>query len=138
MAYETATLTGANAYNLTGLQRGYAGTTPAAHSSGAPFARLDSAVLPYNLPSPWIGVTLYFKFQSFNVFGGGAQSLASCTAYAYTPTGASALGPVTQALQIGTSLDFGNVTSPITEADDWGPYVTNAPIAVIDLGNVTS
>jgi hypothetical protein len=137
-AYETATLTGPNAYNLTGLQRGYAGTTPAAHSTGASFVRLDSAVVPYNLPGPWIGVPLYFKFQSFNVFGGGTQSLASCTAFAYTPTGASELGPVTQALQIGTSLDFGGVTSSFTETDDWGANVAIAPIAFIDLGNVTS
>ena len=44
LGYETATLTTANAYNLTGLARGLGGSSPAAHSSGAPFARLDGAV----------------------------------------------------------------------------------------------
>jgi len=80
IAYESAALTGAHAYNLTGLQRGLYGTAPAAHSAGAQFARLDGAVVAYDLPSNFIGQTLYLKFQSFNVFGHGAQSLADCAA----------------------------------------------------------
>jgi hypothetical protein len=137
MAYESATLTGANAYNLTGLQRGFAGATPASHASGAAFARLDSAVVQYNLPDTWIGVPLYFKFQSFNVFGAGVEDLSACTAYAYTPNGSGALGPVTQALLVGTNLDFGDVRSSATETDDWGSATVSA-VAEIDLGNVTS
>ena len=138
LAYETATLTGTNAYNLTGLQRGYAGAAAAAHVTGAAFARLDSAVVSYDLPETWIGVTLYFKFQSFNVFGSGLQNLATCAAYSYTPSGAGALGPVTQALQIGTALDYGAVITPATETDDWGANVTTTPFAIVDLGNVNS
>lgn len=137
LAYETATLTGAAAYNVTGLARGLNGSTAAAHSIGAPFARLDTAIVQFDLPSNWIGVPLYFKFQSFNVFGGGLQDLSTCAVYNYTPTGASSLGPVTQALQIGTSLDFGSVSAPITEFDDWGTALS-ATIAAVDLGNVTS
>ena len=136
LAYETATLTGANAYNLTGLERGLQGSTPAAHSAGAPFARLDSAVVQYDLPQSWIGVPLYFKFQSFNAFGAGVQDLSTCTAYTYTPTGAGTLGPVTAALQLGTALDFGSVTAAVTENDDWGN--STASTASVDLGNVTS
>jgi len=137
LAYENAALSGANAYNLTGLQRGYAGTPPAAHAAGAAFARLDSAVVKYDLPDTWIGVTLYFKFQSFNVFGAGAQDLSTCAVYSYAPTGASSIGPVTQALMIGTNLDFGLVSSPAVESDDWGT-VAAAVFASVDLGNVTS
>jgi hypothetical protein len=137
LAYQNATLTGANAYNLTGLQRGFAGTTPTAHAAGAGFARLDSAVVKYGLPDTWIGATLYFKFQSFNVFGAGAQPLSSCAVYSYAPTGASSLGPVTQALQIGTNLDFGLASAPALEAEDWGS-VTVAAFASVDLGNATS
>jgi hypothetical protein len=137
LAYESATLAGANAYSLRGLQRGFAGTTGAAHMAGAPFARLDSAVAKYDLPDTWIGVPLYFKFQSFNVFGAGVEELSACIAYAYTPNGSGALGPVTQALLVGTNLDFGAVTDIATETDDWGG-VTVSTIAEIDLGNVTS
>jgi hypothetical protein len=135
LAYELATLTAANAYNLTGLQRGFAGTTPAAHASNAPFARLDSAVVKYNLPSTWIGVTLYFKFQSFNAFGAGVQDLSTCSPYSYTPSGTGAIGPVTQALLIGTTLDFGNASSAVSETDNWGNVIVAATTS-IDLGNV--
>jgi len=136
LAYAVATLTGTNAYNLTRLQRGFGGSAPAAHASGASFARLDDAVVKYDLPPAWIGVPLYFKFQSFNVFGGGVQDLSTCTAYSYTPNGSGSLGPVTQALQIGTPLDFGSVTAAVTESDDWGS-ATVAPTASVDLGSVT-
>ena len=109
----------------------------AAHPSAASFARLDGAVVKYTLPSNYIGQTLYFKFQSFNVFGAGVQNVSTCAAYVYTPTGAGALGPVAAALAVGTPLDFGLVTATVAESDDWGnttsPYVTS-----IDLGNLTS
>jgi hypothetical protein len=137
IAYETAALTGTNAYNLTGLQRGFADTSPAAHSTGAAFARLDSAIVKYDLPATWIGVPLYFKFQSFNVFGAGVQDLSTVAVYAYTPTGAGAIGPATQALQIGTSLDYGVVTANVTDSEDWGFGVATAPTVFIDLGSVT-
>jgi len=137
LAYESATLTGPHAYTLSSLQRGYGGTTGAAHASGAQFFRLDSAVIKYDLPSTWIGVELYLKFQSFNVFGGGLQDLSSCTAYPYAPTGNGQLGPVSEALLIGTNLDFGNVTSAVSESDSWG-NVTSPPVANVDLGSVTS
>ncbi|MDE3176407.1 MAG: phage tail protein [Pseudomonadota bacterium] len=136
ISYQNATLTGANAYNVTGLQRGFAGSVAAAHAVGAPFARLDSAVVKYDLPANWIGVALYFKFQSFNVFGAGVQDLSTCAVYNYTPTGASSLGPITLALQIGTSLDFGSVTAPVMQADDWGSVYPGAATVSIDLGAV--
>ena len=45
------------------------------------FARLDNAFFTYPYDQSRIGDTVYLKFQSFNVFGGGMQSLADCTAY---------------------------------------------------------
>ncbi len=79
---------------------------------------------------------LYFKFQSFNVFGGGLEDLSSCAIYSYTPNGAGALGPVTSALAAGIALDFGMVSDPVAESDDWGT-VSGPVSAVIDLGNLT-
>jgi hypothetical protein len=137
LAYESATLTGANAYNLTGLQRGLDGTPPGAHATGAAFTRLDTAIVKYDLPTGYVGQTLYLKFQSFNIFGAGLQSLATCTAYTYTPTGDGSLGPVARTLAAGTSLDYGSVEGIVSETDDFGdltsPYVTT-----IDLGNLGS
>jgi hypothetical protein len=138
LAYQSATLTGSNAYNLTGLQRGLSGSKAAAHVSGAPFVRLDTAVVQYTLPASWVGVPLYFKFPSFNVFGAGVQDLSTCAVYAYTPSGAGTLGPVTQALIVGTNLDFGSVVAPVSQTEDWGFGVAAAPAAAVDLGAVAS
>jgi hypothetical protein len=88
LAYETPTLTGSNAYNITGLFRGLYGTTAAAHASGVQFARLDSAIFTYDIQKSAVGSTLYFKFESFNIYGSGAQLISACTAYPYVVTGA--------------------------------------------------
>ena len=61
VAYENATLTGGNAYSLTGLARGLSGSAPAYHSTGAPFARLDGAIVKYDLPANLVGQTHLFQ-----------------------------------------------------------------------------
>jgi hypothetical protein len=135
LAYATATLTGANAYNLTYLYRGLYGTTAAAHSSSAPFTRIDGVIFEYPLPAPYIGVELYLKFQSFNIFGRAVEDLSECTVYTYTPTGAGLpIGPVTQALLLGMNLDFGLVSSAVSETDQWGIVTDGILLASVDLG----
>jgi Putative phage tail protein len=134
LAYETATLVSGNAYNLTGLARGLGGSTPAAHSTGAPFARVDGAVIQYTLPANFAGQTLYLKFQSFNVFGGGAEDLSTCAVYTFVASAALA-DPIFAQLQTGFALDLGQVTAAATLADDFGS-VTVAPISSLDLGSV--
>ena len=135
VAYESATLTGASAYALTGLQRGAYGTAPAAHAIGAPFARLDDAVVSYDLPANYVGVKLYLKFQSINVFGAGWQSLADCVAYSYTPSGVGGLpGPIAAQLAGGASLDLGAVVLIPALADDFGAVASSAVVGALDLG----
>ena len=114
------------------------GTAGAAHASGAAFARLDNAVVKYNLPASAVGQNLYFKFQSFNIFGGGVEALSGCAVYTYQPTGAGEIGPVASALAAGTAMDWGHVAGDsISEEDDFG--TVEAPVySVIDLGNCTS
>ena len=120
LSYETATLTSASNYSLTTLYRGLYGTAIAAHSSGAPFARLDNTVFKYDLPSQYINMELYVKLQSFNVFGGGVQDLSTCAVYTYTPTGNAAEHPVAEAMLVGSSLDFGLTTGAVSTMDDFG------------------
>ena len=134
IAYENATLTGTNVYNLTGLARALSGSSGAYHSSGAPFARLDGAVVKYSLPANLVGVTLYFKFQSFNVFGGGLQDLSTCAVYVFTPAG-TVSDPIAAQLLSGIPLDLGQVIAAPTLADDFG-QVTAAVSGVVDLGQV--
>ena len=83
IAFQTATLTGTLAYQLSYLRRGGYGSQPQAHVSNDVFVRIDEAIfrLPYDQGKR--GNTVYFKFLSFNVFGGAMESLASVTAYSH-------------------------------------------------------
>ncbi len=132
-AYETATLTGPNAYNLTFLERGLYGSPATSHASNAPFARLDDLIFKYSLPSAFVGVTIYLKFASFNIFGQAVQDLSTCTAYAYTPVGSGTLGPVAKALAVGSNLDLGSIATTPNETDGFG-LVTDPYATSIDLG----
>jgi sugar lactone lactonase YvrE len=68
------------------------------HPNGTRFAFLNPAdssqpgVLRMVIPPSLIGVKLYFKFPSFNVFGGGLETLSEAVAYPYTPTGVVSSG----------------------------------------------
>ncbi|WP_428493654.1 phage tail protein [Rhodopila sp.] len=86
-AYQTATLTGANTYDLTYLRRGMYGTTASSHASGSQFARLDDAIFVYGYDKSQIGQTIYVKLLSFNLFQAGEQSLADVEPYSYTIQG---------------------------------------------------
>jgi hypothetical protein len=133
LSYETATLTGANAYSLAGLARGLGGSASTSHPSGAAFARIDGAVIKYNLPANLIGCTLYFKFQSFNVFGGGLQDLSTCVVYTCTPTGAGVVDPIAAQLASGIGLDLGQISTTAAVLDDFGS-VAGATLGSLNLG----
>ena len=130
LAYESATLTGANAYALTGLQRGLYGAAGAAHAAGASFARLDQAIVAYDLPANFIGRRLYFKFQSFGL---GAEDLSTCEAFAFTPLGFSVGSPIATQLSGGVPLDLGAADAAPTLADDFGALL-GAVSGALDLG----
>lgn len=100
MAYNSATLTAPEAYtlNATGagneLRRGVYGAPSAGmgmdHPPHSPFAFLapsGGGIARINMDPAWIGVKLYFKFPTYNSFGGSLQPLSDCAAYTYTPTG---------------------------------------------------
>jgi hypothetical protein len=50
LAFQTATLTGAAAYNLTTLARALRGSTDGSHASGAPFVRCDETIVRIPFP----------------------------------------------------------------------------------------
>ncbi|ACB96296.1 phage tail protein [Beijerinckia indica] len=129
-AYATATLTGPNAYALTTLVRGLYGTDIAAHAAGVAFTRVDDSLFKYTLPASSIGQTISLKFQSFNIFGGGVQDLSECATYTYQPQGNGARGPVTSALLLGTSLDYGFVADSLGEVDDFGGLTETSPLRI--------
>lgn len=87
--FQTATLTGTNQYNLTGLARGAYRSLPAPRvANQAQFVRVDSSIAKSEPLQPsQVGAKLFFKFTSFNVYGGGEQALADVAEYSYTPAG---------------------------------------------------
>jgi hypothetical protein len=99
MTYAVAQLTAANKYTLkaTGgnhLRRCVFGApqplNDVDHPMGSRWAFLNPlgvGIFKINMDPRWIGVALKFKFAAFNIFGGGQQALADCTAYTYTPSG---------------------------------------------------
>lgn len=81
MAYQTATLTGPGAYNLTTLRRARYGSVQAGHASGTKFARIDASIFRMPYDPGMIGRTAYFKFLSFNAYGGGLEDISGATVY---------------------------------------------------------
>lgn len=88
MAYQTATLTGGNAYALTGLRRGLYDSRQLARGTTTPFVRVDSAIVKSDpLDLAMIGQGIFFKFCSYNVYGGSLQTLAEVEHYYHVING---------------------------------------------------
>lgn len=141
VSFEDAALTGANAYNLTDVWRGYYRTTMGAHLSNAQFARLDENIFRYALPREYVGIPLKFKFQSYNIWSLGAQDISGLTEYNYTPSGEGfkIAPPGTPTLTFaartqadGTNIIRGTVTLSTPSA---GPYLDHYDVeTTIDAG----
>jgi len=100
VAFRFATLTGLNQYDLFSpvspatvpfLRRGLYGSTQGA-SDGDRFVVCDNRIYRQKISAEDIGKTMYFKFQSFNVFNDGLEDLADVTAYSLTITEPLSLG----------------------------------------------
>lgn len=103
ISFQTATLTGTNAYNLTGLYRGLYGTSPGSHLSGAKWAKCDSSVFRYAIPSAQVGVLLYVKLVSYNQWGGGLRQISAETAYTFTPTLQTLPAPISVTVAVAST-----------------------------------
>ncbi len=94
LAYQDATPTGANSYNLTTLNRGGYGTTPQSAPSGSTFVRIDQGIFRILFTQDRIGQVLFIKLVNFNHYGAGPQTLASVSPYAYTIQGTALVSPL--------------------------------------------
>jgi hypothetical protein len=97
--------------------------------------RVDDRIAKSGAIDPvMIGRTMYFKFTSFNLWGGGQQTLDAVTAWPYVITGSMAgLQP-----QPGTALLRLSPASTIVQADavggvlDWSPAASVATVLASD------
>lgn len=96
VSYANAVLTGPNAYGLSYMVRGAFGTEDEIvdHPSGSRFARLDNAIFKFPYQQAYIGTTLYFKFCSFNIYGGGLQTLDEVGDFPYVVQGTALTSPL--------------------------------------------
>ncbi len=88
VAYTTAALVSAGRYDLTLTQRGAYRSVVNAHAAADQFVRIDSSVAKSGpLDLSLIGKTIFFKFTSFNVYGGAEETVDTVTAVPYLITG---------------------------------------------------
>ncbi|TAK97550.1 MAG: hypothetical protein EPO08_21160, partial [Rhodospirillaceae bacterium] len=102
MSYETATLASQYNYSLSYLVRAAYGTQISAHFAGGTFLRLDNEVFKFPFNPSQIGKTIYLKFQSFNIFEGGIQSLANVQPYTYVIQGTALASSLPQVANLRT------------------------------------
>lgn len=102
-SYQTATLTGANAYSLTGVLRARQSTTAASHLSGAEVIRLNENVFTHPLAYSRLGQTLYVKLVSFNKVGGAKQDISLLSSYSFAIPSAPAILPAPTSVTIAIS-----------------------------------
>jgi hypothetical protein len=114
VSYTTATLTNPYRYNLTGyLRRGQMNTPIAAHSPAAPFIRLDAAIYQFPFFAVQAGVSVWVKFQSFNLWGEALTPLSSCVPYSVVPYPQGSRAPSSAAwTAVGTVLSNNGVSTP--------------------------
>lgn len=100
LSYQTAELLSNGNWKLSGLIRGQFGSEPKNHEKGDRIVRCDETLLRSGLANKYIGKTVYFKFTSFNIFGGMEQSLADVQAYSYKPKSVQIPPPDVEVLNV--------------------------------------
>lgn len=140
ISYQTATLLDTSKYALsTYIRRGLYNTPILDHIAGSPFLRIDQGVfrLPY-APSD-IGKTLYLKFVSYNVWGGGIENLDSVAAYPIVVPQPPVPPNVANfaVVQVGTAVSFSwdAVNYPLVALA--GYYIGYAPRGETDWSRYT-
>ena len=109
ISYQTATLTGTNLYTLSNLRRGVYGTTIADHNPGTQFLRIDDAVFKYQFAQEKIGLPIYIKLTSFNIYGAGEQGLEDVLPYTYKITGWALNSPLPNVQGLSSYYENNNV-----------------------------
>lgn len=133
LAYGTVAVNSHDAFSsdLTYLRRGLYGSAIASHTTGAPFAAITPAnMLKIDLPAAYVGVLIYLKLASFNIFGSGAEDISSVTRYEYTPLGVaySIAPPTSPALVITTAPGATSIAMTLTWIASVGPNLGSGEV----------
>lgn len=121
VAYENAVLTGLQNYNLTTLRRGAYGSLPSAHLTGGVFVAIDKNVIKFPYLQKLIGTTVYFRFPSFNIKGGGSQDLTQVNPYTHIV--GTVIGFPPNVTNFSAQQNGGVVVFKWTDVQDLSPLV---------------
>jgi hypothetical protein len=110
LSYVNATLTSANNYALTYLVRAQYNTQTflVDHPTGSRFLRLDRNIVDFPFDASRVGDTIFLKFCSFNIYGGGLQQLSQVPAYTYVIQGTALTVPLPQVTNLAATYQNGN------------------------------
>lgn len=123
LAYQNATLTAKNRYDLKPLQRGLYDTDITAHPAGTRVARLDAGIFKLPYTPDRIGETIFVKFQSFNLYGGGEQDLSEVGSITYKITGAPLAANLEAPQNVRTVFVAGFEDLAWDEVEDFRPNI---------------
>ena len=118
IAFQNSTLTGNRAYTLTPIARGAYDTGAGNHAINAPFAVITDNVFKFPYRTQVIGSTVFFKFVSWNTYGGGKQSIIDVDPASYMVTGSALFSPLPDLANIKTAFVDGSTViswDPITD-----------------------
>ncbi len=92
LSFGDVVATGTYSADLTYLRRALYGSPDADHFIGDQFTLIDVSLnqgctIAYDLPVQYIGQTIYFKFQSYNLYTNALQDMADVVEYSYVPLG---------------------------------------------------
>jgi hypothetical protein len=101
-AYGTATLLGPNLYSIT-ISRGAWGSIPVPHANNAQFGIINKLTVKFPYPISSVGSIVYFKFPSWNKYGGGKQSVDGVDPVNYQIQGTALLSPLPNVTNVRTA-----------------------------------
>jgi len=137
VGYQNASLTAANKYDLAPLRRGLYGTSPAAHSIGAKYVRLDDAIFKIKYKSLNVGNTIYVKLPSFNIYGRALEDISTVPAYTLALTALPTLPSTVTSSPVGTVTGTYSINANdflILSNASAGPVTVNLPAASASKG----
>jgi len=107
ISFQNAKLVGTELYDLTYMVRGAFDPENhiVSHAAGSPFTRVDDRIFRFPYTPDKIGATLYLKFLSFNLWGGGTQQLSDVGAYQHV------IGGTWQTGTLGSTVTNFNVSN---------------------------
>jgi hypothetical protein len=115
LSFGASTLTGANAYALTALNRNQYGTVSSLQPAATPFVYCEQNIVKLPITADYIGKTVSVKILDFNVYGGALTNIAAVEPYTYTVQGLAYTEPLPAITGLNTTF-LSNIQTLVWDA----------------------